>query len=86
MRDLNEHFSLMKKAWPSTLVARSEVARFSGGIISPPYIANLDSKGEGPAERIRVGRKIAYPVDALVNWLKGRSKMLLASQKPVSAD
>jgi hypothetical protein len=76
MRDLNEHFSLMKKAWPSTLVARSEVARFSGGIISSPYIANLDSKGLGPAERIRIGRKIAYPINALVDWLKERSTVL----------
>jgi hypothetical protein len=76
MRDLNEHFSLMKKTWPSTLVARSEVGRFSGGVISPPYLANLDSKGEGPAERIRVGRKICYPVNALVDWLKERSTVL----------
>ena len=73
MINLNEHFSLMKKAWPSTLVARSEVGRFSGGVISPPYIANLDCRGLGPLDRIRIGRKVAYPVDSLVAWLQERS-------------
>ncbi len=72
MRDLNEHFKLLKKSWPSSLVARSQVGVFSGGIVSPSYIANMDCRGMGP-ERIRIGRKIAYPVDALVDWLKEKS-------------
>jgi len=76
MRDLNEHFLLLKRAWSSTLVARSEVGRFSGGVVSPHYIANMDCRGLGPAERIRIGRKIAYPVDALIDWLKEKSSTL----------
>lgn len=73
MRDLNEHFALLRKNWPSTLVSRSEIKRFSGGIITPSYIANMDCRGLGPAERIRIGRKIAYPVDSLIAWLKAKS-------------
>lgn len=76
MRDLNEHFILLKRSWPSTLVSRSEVGRFTGGIVSPHYIANMDCRGLGPAERIRIGRKIAYPVDSLVDWLKRKSTKL----------
>jgi len=76
MKDLNENFDLLKKSWPSTLVARSEVGRFSGGIISSRYIANLDSLGLGPEERISIGRKIAYPVESLLVWLKNKSKEL----------
>ena len=76
MRDLNEHFLLLKRNWPSTLVVRSEVGRFSGGVVTSNYIANMDCRGLGPAERIRIGRKIAYPVDALVDWLKEKSRKL----------
>jgi hypothetical protein len=54
--------------WPSTLVARSEVGKFSGEMVKPKYFANLDSRGEGP-ERIRIGRKIGYPVKSFISWL-----------------
>jgi hypothetical protein len=64
----------LSKKWPSAWVARQEVDRFTGGIISEKYIANLDSRGMGPKGRIRVGRKIAYPVDCLVTWLESRSE------------
>lgn len=76
MRDLNEEFALLKKNWPSTLVARSEVSRFSGGILSARYLANLDSRGIGIAERIRIGRKIAYPIDSLVRFLQEKATKL----------
>ena len=55
-------FQSMADRWPSTWVARQEIKRFTGGIINPKYLANLDSQGKGPEGRIRVGRKIAYPV------------------------
>ncbi len=73
--DLNAHFLLMKKAWPSAIVARSEIGRFSGGILTPGNLANLDCLGEGP-ERIRIGRKVAYPVDTLISWLAKKSTKL----------
>ncbi len=76
MRDLNEHFTLLKKVWSSTLVARSEVGRFSGGVISPHYIANMDCRGLGPKERLRIGKKVVYPVDSLIDWLKEKSTTL----------
>jgi hypothetical protein len=60
--------------WPSAWVARQEVDRFTGGIVSEKYIANLDSLGRGPKGRIRCGRKIAYSVTALVEWLESRAE------------
>ena len=69
-------FSGMAEAWPSPWVARHEVRNFTGGIVDPKYLANLDSLGKGPAGRIRVGRKIAYPVDSFVQWLEDRVKPL----------
>lgn len=59
-------------AWPAPIVARTEISKFSGGLLSSRYLANLDSKGEGPP-RIRIGRKVGYPVDSLIKWLESRA-------------
>lgn len=65
------NLSSLATKWPSAFVARSEVSRFSGGLISDRYLANLDSQGAGPP-RVKVGRKVAYPVDGLISWLEKR--------------
>lgn len=63
----------LKDKWPSSIVSRTEIRRFTGGLISEKYIANLDSKNAGPPGRFKCGRKIGYPVDALIKWLESRS-------------
>lgn len=69
-------FQSMADNWPSPFVARQEVGKFTGGIINPKYLANLDSQGKGPEGRIRVGRKIAYPVSPFIVWLEERSEVV----------
>ena len=64
----------MAESWPSPFVARTEIKTFTGGLISEKHLANLDSLGKGPEGRIRVGRKIAYPIKQLVSWLEARSQ------------
>jgi hypothetical protein len=66
-------FQNMAQKWPSPWIARTEIERFSGGIISEKYLANLDSAGKGPGGRVRCGRKVVYPVAELVQWLENRS-------------
>jgi len=61
--------------WPSPFVAREKISEFSGGIITPKSMANLDCIGEGPKGRITCGRKVAYPVAELVAWLESRSNL-----------
>jgi len=68
-------FQEMANKWPSAWVARQEVSRFTGGIISEKYLANLDSAGKGPAGRVKIGRKIAYPVKEFIAWLESRSSI-----------
>jgi hypothetical protein len=68
------NFKKLAERWPSAWVARQEVDRFTGGVVSEKYLANLDSRGLGVKDRVRVGRKIAYPVDSLVSWLESRSE------------
>ena len=65
-------FEELKTKWPSAIVARTEIGQFTGGAMSPGYLANLDSIGQGPP-RIRLGRKVAYPVDTLIEWLRARA-------------
>ena len=67
-------FDEMASKWPSAVVARTEIAKFSGGLISAKYLANLDSLRQGP-ERIQCGRKIAYPVTTLVAWMRKRRSL-----------
>ena len=71
--------------WPSTFVARSDVPKFTGGLISEKYIANLDSRGEGPDGRFRSGRKICYPVSNMCNWLISRSQIVKKQTMRVGA-
>jgi len=66
----------MAEKWPSAWVARTEIEKFTGGMISDKYLANLDSAGKGPAGRIRCGRKVAYPVNEFVKWLEARSEVI----------
>ena len=66
--------SILAAKWSSPLVARERVDEFSGGIVTPKTMANLDSLGEGPKGRITVGRKVAYPVDELISWLEARAR------------
>jgi hypothetical protein len=69
-------FSLLAKKWPSSFVARQEVEKFTGGMVSVKYLANLDCQGLGPKGRIKVGRKIAYSVDSFVEWLESRACLI----------
>ena len=68
------NLSPLAARWPSPFIAREKVGEFTGGIIAPKTLANLDSTGEGPKGRITVGRKVAYPVAELIIWLESRSK------------
>lgn len=70
------NLSALKESWPSPYVTREKITEFSGGILHPRSIANLDSLGLGPKGRIRVGRKIAYPIDELIQWMEERSEAI----------
>lgn len=72
MSSVKPNLSLMAKNWPSPFVARHEIGNFSGGILNPKYLANLDSLGIGPQGRFKIGRKVAYPVSAVIAFLESR--------------
>lgn len=71
---MSDIFSEMVTRWPSPVVARREAGQFSGGLIRPKFLANQDSLGAGPAGKIEVCGRVAYPAEALADWLRSRAK------------
>ena len=70
---MNQAIKELVGRWPSSLVARSEVRKFSGGILTGRTLANMDSMGTGPPGAFRIGGKVAYPADRLAEWLDSRA-------------
>jgi hypothetical protein len=66
-------FDEMVERWPSAIVARTAVKKFSGGLISEKYMANLDSQQLGP-ERVKISGKVAYPAKSLAKWISDRAR------------
>ena len=60
---------LSEAAGPMGAVDRGTAARATG--YSAKYLANIDSRGDGP-ERFKRGRKTYYPVQPLVEWFANR--------------
>lgn len=83
MNEINttNFWAAMADKWPSEWVARTEAERFTGGMISEKYLANLDSAKKGPAGRIRCGRKVLYPVAEFIAWLEARSEIITSGKK-----
>ena len=73
MREENVLTDLQSKLPP--VIAREQVPKLLGGVISSKTLANLDSEGKGP-KRIRVGRKVAYITEDLLHWLEARTVKL----------
>jgi len=65
-------FKKLKDHWGAPIVARDQVEKFSGGALNRRTLANLDSRGEGPRGRFKVGRKVCYSADALCDWIAER--------------
>ena len=66
-----EYFESLKKDLPP-IIARHDIEKYLGGIISRGYLQNLDSEGKGP-KRIRIGKKVGYLRSDLIVWLESRS-------------
>ncbi len=81
MPDMSSVLASLKNKWPSSIVARTDVGEFTGGMISPGTVANADCLGEGPEGAIRIGRNVGYPVDSFLSWL---SKRVTAAKNDMS--
>lgn len=68
------NFQQMKASWPSAIVARSQIGKFTGGAVAPGTLANADNQGTGPEGRFQIGRNTVYPVDSVIAWLKSKAE------------
>ncbi|EMG37138.1 hypothetical protein PCS_01974 [Desulfocurvibacter africanus PCS] len=57
-------------------IARAEVPTLLGGMVSAKTLANADSQLEGPEGSFRCGRKVVYPKESLLRWLRPRLAMI----------
>lgn len=73
--------SFLAQKWTSAIVAREKITEFTGGLMSPGRIANLDVAGDGPPRIRFAGRKVGYPVNQLVTWLEGRAEAVSSTKK-----
>jgi hypothetical protein len=55
--------------WPSPIIARKDVPKLTGGMISANTLRNRDSQGTGPEGKFQLGKQVGYPVDRLIDWL-----------------
>lgn len=53
-------------------VPRNRVKELTDGLVASKTLANADSLGSGPAEKIYVGRYVAYPKEAFIMWLQNK--------------
>lgn len=60
------------RAWPSNIVCRDQLGKFSANLLHPRTMSNADSRGEGPAGAIYFGRKVAYPTAAVADYIAAR--------------
>ena len=69
-------FSQIIKNNPSGYILRKDLTEKTGGLLHGPSMANLDSLGKGIPGRIMIGnRKVAYPVQAVVEYLQKMVKV-----------
>jgi len=61
------------------IIARCDVEKLTGGLVSQKTLALHDSEGTGPRVRLKFKQKIAYPRDYFVEYLEAQKVMVVAS-------
>ncbi len=71
-RDKAEHkqefLEILAEGLPP-MIARKDVERFLGGIVTRKTLANADARGEGPKIAYAVGRNVVYRRESLVEYV-----------------
>ncbi len=67
-----ENVRVNAEIWPTPYLRRTDVERFTCGLLGENSMSAYDSQGRGPNERLKLGRCIVYPVNAFMEWFEGR--------------
>jgi len=60
----------LEKELPA-IIARREISKLLGGIISSQTLANYDCQGKGP-KSLKIGKHVTYRREDLLEWLSDR--------------
>jgi hypothetical protein len=64
----------LKEKWPSPFVSRDRIYEFTDGILKQTGMNTLDARGTGIQKRYRIGRRVFYETESIINWMKERAK------------
>ena len=65
-------FTQIIKNNPSGYILRTNLSEKTGGLLHGRTMANLDSQNIGIPGKISIGRKVAYPVQSVVEYLQSK--------------
>jgi hypothetical protein len=68
----SEILKKIDEAWPSPIVLRKDIAKFSCGIISIKTLEKLDSLGKGIPNSIKINCRVVYTKKDALIWINGR--------------
>lgn len=57
-------------------IPREKIGDVSNGVLSPSTMAKLDSLGQGIKGRFRIGRKVCYTPEAVVEFLTAKCQVI----------
>lgn len=80
MAEIKPDFSQIIQNNPSGWILRSDLTEKTGGLLHSRTAANLDSLGQGIPSRITMGRKVAYPVQAVVEFLERKFRVVSSAE------
>ncbi len=60
------------------VISRNKIEEITGGVLTVGAMRKFDCTGEGPPERIKAGRKVAYDREIFVDWFINRCQFLLS--------
>jgi hypothetical protein len=76
------HFHQKAEDYPSELVRRSDIKRFSDNLYTANTMRSYDSLGKGPGGRVKIGGRVAYRKYKLAAWLDARVQVIDADPDP----
>jgi hypothetical protein len=69
------------EAWPSPIVLRKDIAKFSCGLTTHRAMEVADQKGQGIQNRLIINGKVAYTKESALKWIESRIKPTQAEEK-----
>jgi len=66
----------LNQKYPIGYIPRQKIKEATGGILIPQTMSNRDCGDDGIKGAIRIGLKICYPIDGVIEYLEERVKLL----------